>query len=79
MERSSRRRDGDWVLKDGPFFIWVTGRPPRGDTFSFDPDSKADCRQRLEVAGEVQTVDGLIDLQAGDIRSLGPVPEEPPE
>jgi hypothetical protein len=75
MPPGSQRKAGDWVLKDGPFFIWVTGRLPRGSGFSLDPSSRSDCRWRLEVSGKVESEGGLIYLKAKEVRLLGLAPE----
>ena len=63
----TRRDPADWVLKDGPFSIWVTGRPPRGDGFSLDPRSRSDCQWRLEVTGKVETAARYIYLRAKSV------------
>jgi hypothetical protein len=75
MPPGSQRQPGDWVLRDGPFFIWVTGKRPRGSGFDLDPSSRSDCRWRLEVTGEVESEAGLIYLKAKDIRLLGLAPD----
>lgn len=61
---ASRRHPGDWVLQDGPFSIWVTGKPPRGKGWSLDPRSKSDCSWRLAVTGSVETARGFVYLRA---------------
>jgi len=63
----TRRDPADWVLKDGPFSIWVTGRPPKGNGFSLDPRSRSDCEWRLEVTGKVETVARYIYLRAKSV------------
>jgi hypothetical protein len=72
----SRREDSDWVLQDGPFSIWVTGKAPRGKGFSLDPRSRSDCRYRLEATGKVATVNGFIYLRASSLQLLGRAKEE---
>lgn len=67
----SRRGDSDWVLQDGPFSIWVTGKAPRGKGFSLDPHSRADCRYRIEATGKVATANGYIYLRATGLQLLG--------
>jgi hypothetical protein len=73
----SRRNGRDWVLSDGPFSIWVTGKKPEGDGFSFDLRSRSDLRWKLAVQGEVETHDGFIYLRAERIRLVGPARDEP--
>jgi hypothetical protein len=63
----TRRHPADWVLNDGPFSIWVTGRLPKGDGFSLDPRSLSDCRWRLEVKGRVETRARYIYLRAKSV------------
>jgi len=67
----SRRGESDWVLQDGPFSIWVTGKAPKGAGFSLDPRSRSDCRYRLEAIGKVATANGFIYLRASSLRLLG--------
>jgi hypothetical protein len=63
----TRRDPGDWVLKDGPFSIWVTGRAPKGKGFSLDPRSRSDCTWRVEVRGKVETTSGYVYLRAKSV------------
>jgi len=63
----TRRDPADWVLKDGPFSIWVIGRPPKGSGFSLDPRSPSDCEWRLEVTGKVETAARYISLRAKSV------------
>jgi hypothetical protein len=67
----TRRDPGDWVLKDGPFSIWVTGRPARGYGWSLDPRSSSDCTWRLEVKGKVETQGGYVYLRAKSVMLIG--------
>jgi hypothetical protein len=66
----TRRRPGDWVLKDGPFSIWVTGRAPRGEGFSLDPASRSECDWRLEVTGRIETAARYVYLRAKSVALL---------
>jgi hypothetical protein len=72
----SRRDRQDWVLNDGPFSIWVTGRKPKGEGFSFDLRSQSDLRWKLTVQGEVEIHDGYIYLRAAKVHLVGPAKEE---
>jgi hypothetical protein len=63
----TRRHPADWVLNDGPFSIWVTGRSPKGDGFSLDLRARSDCRWRLEVKGKVETRARYIYLRAKSV------------
>ena len=71
MPAESRLAASDWVLRDGPFFIWVTGRAPRGKGFSLDLGSRASAAYRLEVEGRPRVRGGLVYLKASEIRLLG--------
>jgi hypothetical protein len=72
----SRRHPGNRVLRDGLSFVWVTGRPPKGLTFSLNPTSLADCSYRLEVVRWVETEQGLPILDAETMRLPGRTREE---
>jgi hypothetical protein len=77
LPAESRRHAQDWVLKDGPFFIWVTGAKPDGVGFSLGLQTRSDCRWRLAVQGEVETHDGYVYLRASKARLLGRARDEP--
>ncbi len=66
----TRRDPADWVLKDGPFSIWVMGRAPKGNGFSLDPSSRSDCEWRLEVTGKVETASRYVYLRAKSVALL---------
>jgi hypothetical protein len=72
----SRRDESDWVLQDGPFSIWVTGKAPKGKGFSLDPQSRSDCRYRLEATGKVSAANGFIYLRASSLQLLGRAKQE---
>lgn len=78
MPPESRRDAGDWVLRDGPFFIWVTGHAPRGKGFSLDPASRGSAAYRLEVEGRPAVRGGLVYLRASEVRLLGRAPDPGP-
>jgi hypothetical protein len=63
----TRRHADDWVLKDGPFSIWVTGRAPKGKGFSLDPRSRSECHWLLEVTGRVETAARYVYLRAKSV------------
>ena len=67
----------DWVISDGPFSVWVTGKPPRGKGFSLNPASRADCVFWLEVAGRPTRLGEVVVLKAGRILFLGRSPKGP--
>ena len=63
----SRRSADDWVLKDGPFSIWVSGRAPKGKGWSLDPRSHSDCTWRIEATGKVENVGGILYLRPSQL------------
>ena len=76
LPNDSRRNEKDWVLSDGPFSIWVTGKKPEGEGFSFGLRSRSDLRWELAVQGEVKVDDGFIYLQAERILLVGPARDD---
>jgi len=64
----------DWVISDGPFYAWVTGKPPRGSGFSLDPASRADCAFWLAVEGRPERHGEVVVLRARRIQFLGRSP-----
>ena len=72
LSKESRRDAGDWVLGDGPFSIWVTGKKPEGDGFALDPRARSDLGWKLAVQGEVEIHDGFVYLRAERLRLVGP-------
>lgn len=62
LPRDSRARRGDWVIKDGVYAIWITGRRPRGEGFALDASSRGDSDRWVEVVGRVETRNGVTIL-----------------
>jgi hypothetical protein len=56
-----------WVIKDGSFSVWVTGRKPQGKGWSLDPTSRTDAERWVEVAGKLELRDECVLLQATDV------------
>jgi hypothetical protein len=75
----TRRSPADWVLKDGPFSIWVTGRAPKGSGFFLDLRSRSDCTWRVEVQGKVETAGEYVYLRAKRVVLMGREKEETAE
>jgi hypothetical protein len=67
----TRRGPADWVLKDGPFSVWVTGKLPRGSGWALDPASRSDCTWRLEVKGRVEQQGDYVYLRAQKVTLTG--------
>lgn len=67
LPEETRRKPGDWVVKDGENAIWVTDRPPKGKGFALDPDYKGDSSRWLEVEGKPEVVNGVLYLRASKV------------
>jgi hypothetical protein len=63
-----------WVIKDGDSAVWVTGRRPKGDGWSLDPDSRGDTTRWIEVVGKIETKEGVTFLKASKV-ALVPAPK----
>jgi hypothetical protein len=74
---AGRRRASDWVLRDGPFSIWVGGRPPRGEGWSLDPTSRSDTTWRVEVEGRVVRRGPVVSIEARRVQLLDRTAPEP--
>jgi len=59
-------RDGphDWVLKDGDFAVWVTGREARGESWDLTGRTRGETDTPLEVVGVPRFRDGVVRLAA---------------
>ena len=73
MPADSQKSRSDWVLRDGPFFIWVTGKAPKGKGFALNLERQSDSAYRLEVEGQTEVRGGLVYLRARGVRLLGHV------
>jgi hypothetical protein len=71
LPAETRRQPSDWVLQDGPYSVWVTGKAPRGSGWSLDPRSRGDCGFRLQVRGRVESAGGYVYLRAKSVVLLG--------
>jgi hypothetical protein len=67
LPEETRRKPGDWVLKDGELALWVTERPPQGKGFTLDPSYKGDTTRWLEVEGKPEVVNGVLYLRASKV------------
>jgi hypothetical protein len=68
LPSSSRRRSSDWVIKEDLFAVWVTGKKPKGDGFSFDKELRRDTGKWLQVTGRVSTDRGIVTIDATDVQ-----------
>lgn len=67
LPAGSARSPGDWVLRQPPHAIWVTGRKPRGSGWKLDPTYKGDGVRWIEVTGRVEVKDGVAFLRASKV------------
>jgi hypothetical protein len=73
LPEATRKGGGDWVLKDGYFAAWVTGRDPRGEGWDLTRPSTADADATVEVAGVPTTERGVVRIAAREVALyLGP-------
>jgi hypothetical protein len=78
MPANSERSPADWVIKDGPYAVWVTGKRPKGSGWSLDVMLKSDAGRWIEVRGKPETVDGVTYLKAQELRlTKGPTSTSP--
>jgi hypothetical protein len=73
---ADRRNKGEFVLRSADAAVWVLGKQPRGRGFQFDPESRIDTKRWLEVAGTVRHAQGLVWLEAEDLREIEPQKED---
>ena len=73
LPAESRRKDTDWVIREGDAAIWVTGKDPTGKGWRLDPRSESESRWWIEVTGEVESEGGIAYLKARSLR-LHPAP-----
>lgn len=65
---STRRGPHDWVLKDGYFAVWITGRqPPAGERGAGGTPSAQAASVALEVIGVPSTAQGVVRLAAREV------------
>lgn len=71
LPAGSEATAADWVIGDGSFSVWVTGKAPKGSGFALDPASRADCAFWLEVEGRPEKRGDVVVLKARRVRFLG--------
>jgi hypothetical protein len=70
LPETTRRGGRDWVIKDGYFAAWVTGREARGDTWDLTGVNASTAV--LEIAGVPTTSRGVVRILAQAV-DLAPV------
>lgn len=63
----SQLANGDWVVKDDLYAVWVTGKKPKGSGFALDSGLKRDTGKWLEVVGRVETRGDVTYLHAIEV------------
>jgi hypothetical protein len=71
LPKDSQRRPDDWVLQDGAFAAWVTGKRPRGKGWALDPENRADARWRVEVTGKIEMAGEVPYIRASRVSLAG--------
>src|SRR5438046_4119909 len=68
----SERASGDWVIKDDLYAVWVSGRKPKGPGWELDAGLKRDTGKWIEVIGRPETRNGIIYVNAAQVRIQAP-------
>jgi len=76
LPQGSARAPSDWVLRQPPHAIWVTGKKPEGKGWKLDPLYKGDGVRWIEVTGRVEVAAGVSFLRASKVL-LTSAPKQP--
>jgi hypothetical protein len=71
LPKDSQRGPDDWVIQDGAFAAWVTGKRPNGKGWSLDPANRGDARWRVEVVGKIERVGEVAYIRASRVSLAG--------
>jgi hypothetical protein len=74
LDAAGAPSDG-WVIKDGPFAVWVVGRKPKGSGWSLDAESRGDTTRWLQVTGKLESKSGVTRLRAEKVDLVAPPTE----
>jgi hypothetical protein len=69
LPEASRKAPHDWVLKDGYFAAWVTGREAFGSGRAGEAEALQDTGAALEVVGTPTTASGVVRITAREVRT----------
>jgi hypothetical protein len=72
LPSDSRRAIDDWVIKDGPFAVWVTGRKADRDGMNVGANAVRDSRLWVAVTGKIEERKGMVYLRARRIEAIPP-------
>ena len=67
LPERTRKGRGDWVIKDGYYAAWVTGREARGENWVLAERSPAETQPVLEIVGVPATSGGVVRITARDV------------
>jgi hypothetical protein len=67
LPEATRAGPHDWVIKDGYFAVWVTGRKPRGEGWDLTRRSRSETDTPLEVVGVPEFRDGVVYVAAREV------------
>jgi Bacterial Ig-like domain len=73
---AAAKSKSEFVLKSADGAIWVLGKQPKGHGWSMDPDSRIDTRRWIEATGTVHFEQGLVWIDAEEVREAQPQKEE---
>lgn len=74
LPETTRKGRRDWVIKDGYFSAWVTGRDARGESWDLEGSSASASSAVVEVAGVPATSAGVVRIAARSV-DLAPAEE----
>ncbi len=64
LPERTRKGRSDWVIKDGYFAAWVTGREARGPNWDLSQRSSSASDAVVEIVGVPVTTGGVVRIQA---------------
>ena len=67
LPERTRKGRSDWVIKDGYFAAWVTGREARGPNWDLSQRSSSASDAVVEIVGVPATSGGVVRIQARDV------------
>jgi hypothetical protein len=72
-----RQSQWDFILQSADAAIWVTGLRPKGKDFDFDPRTRRNTDNWLEVTGVLHMAQGLPYVAARTVKSATTVEDQP--
>ncbi len=67
LPEKTRKSRADWVIKDGYFAAWITGRDASGDNWDLSRRSSSGTEAVVEVVGVPSTAGGVVRIQAREV------------